>query len=450
MIHNLLETMSKCNVVRPFSNIIPRHRTKGGQPVARNIVGTRPFLTFDPDSLLQAAQAFASSPEEGYKQFPLLKARNAIGTSENAVSLRQEFEEQMAVGNARSRTAIAELEPKSAELNDVAENLAARLAKLSAPLGLDNICGRQSMDMLDHEPMSLEEIAGKHHLPPPEENSSWANRVGYRLLCAIGGGAFLGLGLGLLTGKLELYSLSEEWPMVLLWIAPGIALMAIAGESLFALSKSLGTQLHLLSLQVSWAKNAVLAATLFMLAGLAAAYVTIESKVEMLGLFRAIGEESSLQGFRIAQRDLFWVSLLVILPVAACHVIQGLREGQRLANLGHLKALRTEMRQALRSGEMFASVCELHQRLLDAREDKDAIEGQIQYLQSSISTDFTATQKLRLEDMDMDAAIASYDAEEFMLSMCPNSDSFRSRPGRGLLRWLRTKLFPLHSSREAH
>ena len=71
-----------------------------------------------------------------------------------------------------------------------------------------------------------------------------------------------------------------------------------------------------------------------LLVGLVLALVMIESKVEQLGLFKALGEQNSLEGFHIAQGDLFWVSLMLVIPTVACYVVLGFREGERLANLG--------------------------------------------------------------------------------------------------------------------
>ena len=178
-----------------------------------------------------------------------------------------------------------------------------------------------------------------------------------------------------------------------------------------------------------------------LLVGLVLALVMIESKVEQLGLFKALGEQNSLEGFHIAQGDLFWVSLMLVIPTVACCVVLGFREGERLANLAQLRALRHEVRQEIRLQGAYSATCALHQQVQYLRLQDASVEAEIEAHRARIRAEFTLEEKERLEDMEMDAAMASWEAEDSMLDSSRDPESSQPRKLRdGLLGWLTSKL----------
>lgn len=424
--------------VKPYSNMIPRRRKPNAQPIPRWIVGTRPLITLDPQSLSETADAFGVSVQDGARCIPRLKARNAIAASENARSLWLQTEERMAVESAKAQTKLMELEPKCEALAARLEICQAELASLLAPLGLGPVDGRCDLQFQEGEPLTLEELAGKHDLPPPEEHVGWWVRAGYRLLAALGGGTVFGVSLGLLTGKLELYSFEAEWPWMLFWAILGSSVMCLAGASLYPLARSLGDQLYRKGVRLQWVQMLQALLNFMLLIGLVVSLTLIESKVEQLGLFKALGEQSSLKGFRISQGDLFWVSLMLVVPTLASYVVCGLREGERLANLARLKAMRSDLREEIRSRPTFSLVCAQFERIRALSARKEEIEAQIALQKALIRSEPTAQEKERQEDMEMDAALASYDAEDYLLGLCREGEgsSYRKRKPWNWLRGL--------------
>lgn len=404
------------NRVRPFSNIIPRRRNRSGEPIHRRFVWTRPLVALEADALVQTAAACATDPVEGRKRLPWLKALNAIAASENAVMLRQELEAGMARENAEAQARISELQPALRAADDEMRRLTDDLESVAAPLGLRSALERADLDFAEDEPASLEELAGKYNLAPPEEHAGWAYRVGYKLLAGIGGETVFGISLGLLTGKLELLSLSEEWPMLVLWSGLGAIVMTLVGACLFPLAKELGDRSDRLGRRMPWLAGLQAVFTLVFLVGLAVAMIRIESKVEQLGLFKAIGEQSSLTGFHVAQADLGWVSLMLVIPTVCSYIVLGLKEGERLSKLAHLKALRQHHRERLCALPAYAKACSLRRQVQGARECQAKLEAEVQALKNRMRTGFTTEEKERLEDMEMDAAAASWDAEDAMLN----------------------------------
>ncbi|MBI5708225.1 MAG: hypothetical protein HZC36_14680 [Armatimonadetes bacterium] len=421
--------------VRTYSNIIPRRRGSGGQPKPRTIVGARPLVTLAPDALRQSGEAFGRSVDEGRQSLPRLKAASALAASDNAASLRRSFEERMAIQSSEAKMRVADLEPALRALEAELAGHCSLLSAVAGPLGFCSVQDRQGLDFEEGEPVSLEVLAGRHQLPAPEEHVGWAQRTGYKLLAGIGGGTVFGISLGLLTGKLELYSLAEEWPWLFFWSGLGIAVMTLVGASLYPLGRGLGGLLYRAAIRTPWIGSFQMALTFLMLSGLVACLVLIESKVEQLGLFKAIGEQSTLQGFKVSQADLFWVSLMLVVPTVASYVVLGVREGERLAGLAHLKSLQEDARAAIRALPEYALAAWLHPRVKHLSGRKAVIESQISAEKVRIRSEFTVEEQQRLEDMDMDAALASYDAEDFLIGLCRGVDG-RWNMKRGTWDWL--------------
>lgn len=142
---------------------------------------------------------------------------------------------------------------------------------------------------------------------------------------------------------------------------------------------------------------------ILMLLGLAIAFVVIESKVEMLGLFRALSENSSLSNTALSQSDLLWVSLTLSLPVVASYVVLGMVEGERRANVCKLMCLQAEVKEHILADDRFAQACKLRQEWQETLDRKSELEAKIAALEASIETGFTTEELHRLEDMEMDA-----------------------------------------------
>jgi hypothetical protein len=408
-------TKPRTRQAKPLSHVIPRRRDGRGEAIPKRMVTMRPLVTLDPEALIETAAAWSRSPEEGLSRMPWLKAMNAIAASNNALALRAELEAKMERENAEAQSRLAALEPALKTAEEDLNRLESELALALAPFGLADVGERPSLDLCEDEPASLDEIAGRYNLPVPELKSSWVHRTGYKLLAGIGGGTVFGISLGLLTGKLELVSLAEEWPMLILWSILGVVVMTLVGASLFPLAKDLAGRLYCQGRRLPWLASLQAVFTVVFLVGLALAMVLIESKVEQLGLFKAIGEQTSLRGFHIAQSELAWVSMMLVIPTVCSYIVLGLHEGERLANLVHLKGIRRQLQEALRADPAYATACSLHCQVRHAQERRNEALAEVHQHKDRIRSELTIEEKQRLEDMEMDAASASWDAEDAMM-----------------------------------
>lgn len=415
-----------------FSNVIPRKRSKEGHPVPRHHVYMLPVVTHDADALRAVAETSKESPEDALRHMPWLMAMNAIAAAENVKTLRDDIVAAKNNRNERARSDLSRLRPELENAKSEERSLSKSLATALAPLGLD-VREVHPRTYIDEGLSTLDELAGEHGLPSPEEKLRGMYGRLHRLTAILGGGALFGMSLGLLTGTLELYSLSEEWPHLLLFIALGSAVMLLVGAALFPLGRAVGDGLYRLGVSSSSFRHMLPITHLLLLLGLSIAFVVIESRVEMLGLFKALTEDASLISTALSQRDLLWVSLILSLPVVASYVVLGMIEGERKANLCKLLSLKADERKRVLDHDLFGQACGLHEELKVARERKTILETNILHLESSIETGLTTVELHRLEDTEMDAIAASYAAEKSLLK-----SSFDARTRRARSNWFKT------------
>ena len=433
---------------RIFSHIIPRKRTPRGEIIPRSTCYTRPLITLDGEALLEWSEEFALDPRVALAKLPWLRARNALTGSQNVEVYRQKLEEEYSIQNQlleeKMNALKLSLEPLELELS-LLEPL---LAEKAVPFGFTQ--GAASLNNDNSGLLSLEELSGLHNLPPPHEKISWCQRSGYKLLAGLGGGAVFGISLGLLTGKLELVSLRLEWQMLILWCVVGATVMTLVGAALYPLSLEIGEGFYRAGRRLAWLSTLRLVLAGVFLLSLIGIFVKVESRIEALGLFKAIGEQTSLTGYTVAPGDLLWVSLMLVVPTISTYVVLGLTEGQRQANLARLRSLRAEAKTALLSDPNFALAAGLFQKVQGIREKREAVKKQKDELRSQLQTDLTTEEKYRLEDMEMDAAGASWELEDALANCRIHPVS--SAPGRNigdLIKWMGTQIRKW-SKRSAH
>jgi|GEM_PF-3309458 len=417
---------------------IPRTRKTDGEIIPKLTYFTRPLVTLDPEALPEVSKELALDPVAARAKIPWLKACNALSATQNAVLYKKQLEDRLLKENQALEEKIgklkADLIPIEAELLST-EPL---LAEKAVPLGFAQGCTDLSLENCDLA--SLEELSGLHHLPPPHEKISWWERCGYKLLAGLGGGAVFGVSLGLLTGKLELVSLQQEWKLLIFWCLIGAIVMNLVGGSLYPLSLKVGKELYVHGKRLPWLRSLQLICLVLLLVALVAVLITVESKIEGFGLFKAISEQTSLTGFRLPKGELTWVSLMLVVPTVSSYVVLGFCEGQRLANLAELKSLRSKAKTALRSDPRFADAARFAQKVQLVKEKKDALILEIGRLVSLQRSDFTTEEKHRLEDMEMDAAGASWEAEDALADFRFHPVSSAPRHEYGFVRRLAQRI----------
>ena len=429
-----------------FSNVIPLRRDKHGNPVPRRHIFLRPLVTLDPRALVETGEAFLRSPEAGSRHLPWLKSRNAVAADQNVQRTKQAIEQKIASDNVRVQQEIDQLVPvleswKTRE-TDAMASAAAALEGLPIAFAPD----APVLDFGTSEPLTLAEIAGHQGLPFPEP-AGWWERKGYKILSAIGGGIVFGLSFGLLTEKLQLINLRREWPMIMLFALVGITLMTVIEGIFPALGKSLGCALYRRGVKSPRTNSVVFFLNVVFLLGLALTIVLIESRVEQLGIFKGIAASTSIHGIHVSQTDLFWVSLMLVVPVVSCYTILGLAEGHRLANLVHLKGLLAQSRSEIRVSQTFAKAASLHQHMRRAIGERQRLESELENLKQSLRYELTVEEQERLEDMEMDATAHSWATEDLMLSLArgnaaprPESSGRKKRASSMLRAFLRRLL----------
>jgi len=422
--------------LQPYTSIVPRRRDVKGNPVPRRYIYAPPLINLDGEALIEAAQAGRSGGHSAADTFAWLKARNAIAARDNYRELVLDTWRRIEETNARSEKELETLRPRLEELRNQETEIASEVASLLAGMGIVSETVGPALVFGEDAPVSLEELAGEHGLPPPDQGASWAHRIGYRLAAIIGGGTIFGISLGLLTDSLQLVDLSSEWPWLLIWSALGMTVMALIGAALTPLAQEIGCELYCRSVSLPWLKRVLLIFNALFLAWIGVAAIEIESRIEQLGIFKSLAEQSSLQGIAISRADLGWVSLMLVVPALCSYVVLGLIEGERRANLARLKFLQAARRSEIRAHPNYAPASAAIERLRRLQDELDRQRSAVLEIESQIRYELSPEEKLRLEDAEMDVAGHSLAAEDLLRA----GSDVSAPPGRRWSLWQR--LFP--------
>ena len=393
----------KAETASVFTHVLPRRRTKDGEPVPGRLVAMPPLVTLDPDALLAFAEEWTQSPESARKRLPVLMAKSAIAAADNAKALRRDLCEKIDGDNERYERELALLRPDLRRLQREERALSARLSSTLAPLGVRYRSESPSLTVEEEDLPSLEDVAGRHGLPTPSGKMSVLYRWPYRAVSIVGGGSVIGIGLGMLLGQLEPYALSENPSALATFLYIGLVVMYLMHVALSSLSTSVGDALYRAERGSDRLRRVVLSMAVLALAVLAVAFLLVEAKVEQLGLFKAVVEGSSLTAVELSRYEAGIVSLMLALPAVASGVLVGLAEGFRRANLCHLSHLQGEVELRIRSDKRFASACALHQALRSVSTRREACEEKMKTLEGLVRTDLTREERYRLQDVEMDA-----------------------------------------------
>lgn len=417
--------------IRPYTCPIPRRRDRLGNPIPRLHVFSRPLITTDPEALVQAVERLVTDQPGPTSEYAWLKAQAALGAGRNYEALRQSLLEELDQERRRAESQIAKEEAELARLTEAEHEALPRLAALALPLGMGLHLEDAELCFSPDEPIPIQALAGQQGLPDVSGGDVRGQR--YRLLASLGGGAVLGVSLGLLTGKLELASLDGEWGALILWASIGITVMTLIGAVLTALGQALGSAFYL----AVKAKPALRGLRFWCLGVvtlvLAVALVLVESKVEQLGLFRGLVEETSLNTLRLSRTDLFFVSLMLALPSIGAYLAIAFGAGERREALADLKGLQWVRRQRIRETPAFREAAAVHQTLRGIRAEIERTRGRLDQLNQARQEGLGERELYRLEDVESEVAAHSWAAEEAYLVA---SDALR-KPFRNLsiFRW---------------
>jgi hypothetical protein len=394
-----------------FTHAVPHPRNKRGEAVPGCLVADRPLVTLDPDELVRAAEAYIESPEEALRRRPLLLARNALVAQDKVPVQREAITEEREAMNARYEAQLAALRPLLDAARQEATESAARLCAGLAAIGVQFRPGQPSLTVEDGDLPSLEEIAGEHGLDVPSDGPRPLTKFFVNAAGILGTGLAVGVGLGLLTGQVELYDLAGSAPGLAVFAAVGTTVMALVHAALSPLALFYGERLGQAGLRSADVRRrtAVVAGLLLLL--LAATFVLIDAKVEQAGLLRAVVENRSLTTTRLGAVEAWLVSLIVALPAVASFVVLGMSEGTRRANMSRLRHLQRLERQRIEEGPSFAACSAEYQRYVHKEALASALECKTAQIEALVRWEDNEHDRQRMQDTEADAAMHSYATE---------------------------------------
>lgn len=422
------------NAVQPNSHIIPRHRDKNGNPVSDRYIIEPATLTHDREALEEITTVCINEPEAVGKYLPRLLARNSIKMSEKAVQLEHQFEDKRERNNTGIEARLRVLETKRSQAIRNAEKLASKCAEQTAALGITFDPTHTCLDFQENEPVSRSALIGQCQLPIAGL-LKWFGL--YKFLAAFGGGGILGTSIGLLSDTIQLADLSREWPLVTLFALLGMCLVAVTGATISSGTTTLGSEIFWWSTQNPKARRIfrlILTASLCLYVLL---IVLIESRTELRGLAKALLESQSLTTVRLSETDLFLVSLLVVVPIVSFYAIFGLAQGMALACDSFLAFQQNLARQCVREKDSYAKAKGTFQEFRSATAESQELTNRIADLQLKRRTELTDEEKLRLQDIQSDVSVASWQLEELLFKQANLKPSIELPRKQNLIKQIR-------------
>jgi len=402
--------------MKPLSHIIPKRRDKYGNTIQQSHGILRPGITADAEAAVGLATLAATDTKAAVKGHPLLKTKHALAVSENVTAIRDELERRRTDHNTQIDQKTGELGTQRKEIESELKGLLPETVRVCTAAS----CEFSSMDSAGSPAIVCmgpdEAIAGElgFTLPKP------GGKIGMFLLkvaATFGAGTLFGISAGLLAGSLYLEDVSANPAPLIIWALLGTSIISLIGRTLEILATYFGEASEWHALRHSPGRHKIPLALGISVVLLAAVFTAIESRVEQLGIFRALVEETSLGAFSISKFDLLLVSLLLSLPVVCWYLAEGSARGIAEVRRAALAAEKAKRERAVRMAEPFAQAAALRERASLAMTAGKQFEACMAKLESQRQEAPSRTELEQIEDCEIDAIAASWAAEDALLTL---------------------------------
>ncbi|MGI8922760.1 MAG: hypothetical protein ACR2HJ_01760 [Fimbriimonadales bacterium] len=424
--------------MKPLSHIIPKRRDKYGNTIQQSHGILRPGITADDEAAVSLAKLAATDTKAAAKGHPLLKIKHALAVSENVADIRNEQERKRTGHNGRIAQKVEDLGSQRKEIGSVTKELLPETVRVCVAAGCEfsstELAGPPAAVRMETD----EAIAGElgFTLPKPEA------RFGTFLLkvaATLGAGTLFGISAGLLAGNLYLEEVASNPAPLIIWAILGTSIISLVGRTLEILAIRFGEASEWYALRHNNRERRFPLALTILTVLVAGAFAAVESKVEQLGIFRALVEETSLGAFSISKFDLFLVSLLLSVPVICFYLAEGSATGIAGVRQAALASERARRERQVRSSQAYAEAAALREKTLTLLKVEKDLDAKIGDLESQYREAPSRSELEQLEDCEIDALAASWVAEDGLLALYKGEEytselrnvSAARRPGLG-------------------
>ncbi len=402
--------------MKPLSHIIPKRRNKYGNTIQQNHGILRPGITADGEAAVSLAKLAATDPKAAAKGHPLLKAKHALAVSENVADIRNEQERKRTGHNDRIDHKVEELASQKTEIQSVTKELLPETVRVCTAAGCEfstaELAGPPAAVRRDTD----ETIAGELGFTLPKPNSKFGTFL-LKVAATFGAGTLFGISAGLLAGNLYLEDVASNPTPLIIWAILGTSIISLVGRTLEILAIRFGEAAEWQALRHGKSDRRFPLALSILTVLVAGAFVAIESKIEQLGIFRALSEETSLGAFSISKFDLFLVSLLLSVPVICWYLAEGSARGIAETRLAALAAEKARRERQVRSSQAFAEATALREKALMLLKVEKGLDAKIGDLESQYEEAPSRSELEQIEDCEIDALAASWAAEDALLAL---------------------------------
>lgn len=396
-------------MIAPDSFWMPRPYDKNGNPIPGGRIVTDPLFTKDMDIAREFAGCIKENPGADMKPLkPWIWVSNSIAAMETVEQLRKFFDDRRERKNTELRAKIAGLHELLRAQKFDAQTVNAELTGLLLHVGAEVSEDGKIVFPTDTGRYSDSAIAGRYDIARGRRKKNWSSPL-VSFLAVAGSGTLMCLGLGVLTGQLDLNNLQPVPTGFCGFIGVSLAACTSAGiKPSFFKNGQIGF-FHGFSGKFKWltpVSMVSLATATVMLV------VAIQSKVEQLGIFKGLNEDSSLKGVTLSQSDLFLVSLIMVVMVMVYYVWASFTDGYEFAAGDKIESLRTAAIQEALASEEGKRLTELIDQIAPVKERIAALEEEVAVIQLEIADDYTDAERKQLDETSKACIDYSNKAEE--------------------------------------
>jgi len=387
----------------------PRPYDKDGNPIPGGRVVTDPLFTKDMDVAREFRNWIKNNPGKDLKPLkPWIWVSNSISAMETVEQLRAFFDDRRERKNTELRAQVADLKELLRAQEFDAQNFNAELTGLLLHLGAEMAEDGTIVFPTDTGRYSDSAIAGKHDIARGRAKKKWSSPF-VSFLAVAGSGTLMCLGLGVLTGQLDLNNLRPIPTGLCGFVGVSLAACTSAGiKPAYFKNGQIGF-FHGFSGKFKWltpVSIVSLAATTVLLV------VAVQSKVEQLGIFKGLNEDTTLKGVALSRGDLFLVSLIMVVMVMVYYVWASFTDGYEFAAGDKIESLRTAAIQEALASEEGKRLTELVDQITPVKERIAALEEEIAEIELEITDDYTDAERKQLDEASKACIDYSNKAEE--------------------------------------
>lgn len=397
-------------MISPDSFWVPQRLDKDGNPIPGVRIKSDPLFTKDMGVARDLAGRARDNPGADLQPYkPWIWVSNSIAAMETVEELRKFFDARRDRKNEQLNSKLADLKELLRAQEFDAQGFNAELTSLLLHVGAEVSEEGKLVFPTDKGRYSDAALAGQHDIARGRPKKAWTSPLG-SALAVVGSGTMLALGLGVLTGQMDFTNMQPVPTAICFGVGLSLAASTSGGiKPAFFKSGQIGFLHGFGGQKLKWLTPVLLVS---LAAATVLAVVAIQSKVEQLGIFKGLQQDSTRHAVELSQSDLFLVSLIMVVMVMVYYVWTSFSDGYEFSAGDKIEALRTKAIDEALASEEGKRLTEILDQITPVRERIAALQAEVKATEGLITDDYTDAEKKQLDEASKACIDYSQRAEE--------------------------------------